>query len=172
MCYKSTLGMFFGFKFQFKEFPLAIFLIFISIAFFGVYFIAAHPADQGSPVMIGGSPEQNPYYYIGGELPDLDNCPGGPNAQPCYDEFGVAIPCYNPSQDDGDFDLVGDICDPDTQIAPPPPTPTATDSPGRFCSVRPARANCRDCSTAPAHCGNGVDRISDGTSCGFGCRGA
>ena len=52
-----------------------------------------------------------------------------------------------------------------------PPTPTATESPGRFCSVRPARTICRPCSTASAHFGDGAECVTDGTSCGFGCRG-
>ena len=52
-----------------------------------------------------------------------------------------------------------------------PPAPTATESPGRFCSVRPARTICRPCATAAAHCGRGAESVALGTSCAFGCSG-
>lgn len=105
-----------------EHLPLIALAVITAVGFFGVYYLWAHPAGQGTPVDVGSGPIQNRYYYLNGALPDLDNCPGGPNAQPCYDEFGVQISCYNPDQNDGDFDLQGDICDPDTAIGPPPST--------------------------------------------------
>ena len=52
-----------------------------------------------------------------------------------------------------------------------PSTPTATDIPGRFCSVTPARTICRPRSTAPAQPGDGAERVTDGTCSASGCRG-
>jgi hypothetical protein len=51
-----------------------------------------------------------------------------------------------------------------------PPTPIATDIPGRFRWVIPARTICRPRSTAPAHFGGGAECVTDATSCGLGCR--
>jgi hypothetical protein len=50
------------------------------------------------------------------------------------------------------------------------PTPTATESPGRFCSVRLARTLCRPRSTASAHFRAGSASITDCTFCGSGCK--
>ena len=52
----------------------------------------------------------------------------------------------------------------------PPPTPTATESPGRFCSARPARTICRARPTASAHSCDGAACVTDGTLCGSGAR--
>lgn len=46
------------------------------------------------------------------QLPDLDNCPGGPYATKCYDPLGFEISCANTEQADVNFNLRGDICDP------------------------------------------------------------
>src|SRR5262245_22121839 len=51
------------------------------------------------------------------------------------------------------------------------PAPTATESPRRFVSVRPARTICRPRSTASAHLGDGADCVTDGTSRASGCSG-
>src|SRR5687767_217450 len=53
-----------------------------------------------------------------------------------------------------------------------PSTPTATESPGRFCSARAARMTCREPSTASDHRGDGSDCVADGALCGCGCSGA
>ena len=53
-----------------------------------------------------------------------------------------------------------------------PPAPTATDTPGRFCSTMAARTSCRARSTAAAYCGDGAESTTDGTSCDRGKRGA
>jgi hypothetical protein len=52
------------------------------------------------------------------------------------------------------------------------PAPTATDTPGRFCSRTAARTSSRARSTAAAYCGDGAESMTDGTSCGCGKRGA
>ena len=52
-----------------------------------------------------------------------------------------------------------------------PPTPTATDNPGRFCAVRLARAICRARSTALVQVGDGFARVTDWTLCALGWRG-
>src|SRR5688572_30762141 len=52
------------------------------------------------------------------------------------------------------------------------PTPTATDSPGRFWSESTARTICRARPTAAAHCGDGSDCTAEGAFCGSGCSGS
>src|SRR5947207_531287 len=56
--------------------------------------------------------------------------------------------------------------------AMPPPTPTAIETPGRFCSTMAARTIGRARSTVTAHCGEGADWLTDGTSDGCAKRGA
>jgi hypothetical protein len=53
-----------------------------------------------------------------------------------------------------------------------PPAPTATETPGKFCSRTAARTNSRARSMAAAHCGDGAESMTDGTSCGCANRGA
>src|SRR6185295_1995422 len=53
-----------------------------------------------------------------------------------------------------------------------PPAPTATETPGRFCSRTAARKSSRARSTAAAYCGDGVESMTDGMSRGCGKRGA
>ena len=52
-----------------------------------------------------------------------------------------------------------------------PPAPTATETPGRFCSSAAARTRSRARSTAAAYCGEGAASMTDGTSCGCANRG-
>ncbi len=52
------------------------------------------------------------------------------------------------------------------------PTPTATDTPGRFCSNTTARTSSRARWTAAAYCGDGAESMTDGTSCDCAKRGA
>src|SRR5688572_31853363 len=52
-----------------------------------------------------------------------------------------------------------------------PPAPTATDSPGRFCSARAVRTTCRACLTAADHCGEGSDSAADGARSASACSG-
>src|SRR3989344_139725 len=99
-------------KRYFEQLPLIALVVITSVALLGVYYLRAHPANQGLSVNVNGVTILNPYYYPSGELPDLDNCPGGPNAEPCFDEFKIQISCYNQNQDDEDFDRIGDLCDP------------------------------------------------------------
>src|SRR5436190_19809089 len=54
----------------------------------------------------------------------------------------------------------------------PTPMPTAIETPGRFCSTMAARTIGRARSTAAAHCGEGADLLTDGTSGGCAKRGA
>src|SRR5437762_8234619 len=54
----------------------------------------------------------------------------------------------------------------------PTPMPTAIETPGRFCSTMAARTIVRARSTAAAHCGEGADLLTDGTSGGCAKRGA
>src|SRR4029453_7365037 len=54
----------------------------------------------------------------------------------------------------------------------PTPMPTAIETPGRFCSTMAARTIGRARSTAAAHCGEGADALTDGTSGGCAKRGA
>ncbi|HLA40773.1 MAG TPA: hypothetical protein VJ417_12300, partial [Candidatus Glassbacteria bacterium] len=72
-----------------EQLPLIALLVITSAALGGVYYLWAHPAGQGLSVNVNGVTIQNPYYYGSGELPDLDNCPGGPGSKPCTDEFGI-----------------------------------------------------------------------------------
>src|SRR5690606_5195355 len=51
----------------------------------------------------------------------------------------------------------------------PPSTPTATDSPGRFCSLTAARTDCRALSVAAAQGPDGAASVADGTAPGSGC---
>src|SRR5712691_8078751 len=53
-----------------------------------------------------------------------------------------------------------------------PPTPTATETPGRFCSARPARMMCRARSTDSDRSCDGSEYLTDGARSGCGCRGA
>lgn len=53
-----------------------------------------------------------------------------------------------------------------------PPAPTATDTPGRFCSHTAARASSRARSTAAAYCGDVAVAATDGTVCGGANSGA
>src|SRR6267142_6960213 len=53
-----------------------------------------------------------------------------------------------------------------------PPAPTATDTPGRFCSNTAERTSSRARSTAAVYCGDGGESTTDGTSCDCGKRGA
>ena len=53
-----------------------------------------------------------------------------------------------------------------------PPAPTATDTPGRFCSNTAARTSSRARSTAAAYCGDGAESMTDGTACDCAKRGA
>src|SRR5919106_6527235 len=50
----------------------------------------------------------------------------------------------------------------------PLPMPTAIETPGRFCSTIAARTIGRARSTAAAHCGEGADALTDGTTGGWG----
>src|SRR6185503_21099669 len=53
-----------------------------------------------------------------------------------------------------------------------PPAPTATDTPGRFCSNTADRTSSRARSTAAARCGEGAESMTDGTCCDCGKRAA
>ena len=53
-----------------------------------------------------------------------------------------------------------------------PTAPTATDTPGRFCSSTAERTSSRARSTAAVCCGDGAESMTDGTSCDCGKRGA
>src|SRR3989338_7448236 len=118
------------------QLPLIALLVIPSAALGGVYSLWAHPAGQGLSVNVNGVTIQNPYYYGSGELPDLDNCPGGPGSKPCTDEFGIQISCYNQNQDDADADLIGDLCDPTFDTPPPPVCNDGLDNDGDgFCDV-------------------------------------
>src|SRR3989338_5456019 len=118
------------------QLPLIALLVITSAALGGVYYLWAHPAGQGLSVNVNGVTIQNPYYYGSGELPDLDNCPGGPGSKPCTDEFGIQISCYNQNQDDADADLIGDLCDPTFDTPPPPVCNDGLDNDGDgFCDV-------------------------------------
>src|SRR3954466_12356622 len=52
-----------------------------------------------------------------------------------------------------------------------PPAPTATETPGRFCSRTAARTSARARSTADAYWGEGAESMTDGTLCDCAKRG-
>ena len=53
-----------------------------------------------------------------------------------------------------------------------PPAPTATDTPGRFCSNTAERTSSRARPMAAVYCGDGAESTTDGTACDCGKRGA
>ena len=147
------------------QLPLIALLVITSAALGGVYYLWAHPAGQGLSVNVNGVTIQNPYYYGSGELPDLDNCPGGPNAEPCIDEFGIQISCYNPNQDDEDFDRIGDLCDPNLTPVVVTCTPDGCNS---SCPAACTAADDPDCPDPAAAicCG---DSACEGTETSVNC---
>ena len=168
-----------------EQLPLIALLVITSVGLWGVYYLWAHPASQNTPVVVNGVSTPNPYFYATGELPDLDNCPAGPNARPCFDEFGIQISCYNPNQDDADFDRTGGICDASFDTPVPPPVCVDNDLDGYSADPDSAqRVSCthpeQDCDDANPNrhpgalepCGGSLDLNCDGvqpTACVVSC---
>jgi hypothetical protein len=68
------------------------------------------------------------------------------------------------------FSIVVSLATPPSAHTISPSTPTAADSPGKFCWMRPARMICRPRSTASVHFREGFECVTDRTCCGSGCR--
>jgi hypothetical protein len=100
----------------FYNLPLVALTVITGVSLFGIYLISAHPRDIGQTPPLTNF---NPYYVnvnVNGsfqlQMPDLDNCPGGPYANICYDALGIiTASCGNTQQDDTTFDLKGNACD-------------------------------------------------------------